>query len=717
MSDAYNYIPSFFSDDPKGGALTYEQLQARRKIAAAIATRNRPFPKTIGEGLTYLGESLGENYADRRAAADEARYRQQSQATVQQLLQGGGGPAAPAAAPAAPVAPVPPAGAGAGPMDPEINPFGPAFAAPQAQATEQTPPDVAKISPVMQALAPGGATADRQPLTPQQAAQQPKMSIDEWKQRIARNESGGRKDAYTLVGERSKRGDYPYGKYQVMGENIPKWTKGYLGREMTPQEFLADPDAQEQVATARGGEYLTKYGPNGAAAAWFAGEQGMNDPKRKDTLGTHVAEYTRRFNIPVVSREQVVASAGGMPPSVAAAFGPDESGMGGAPPVQLASLGGAPTPDTQSGAGTLVGGPPKIGEGVPYEGPIPTGPFNTRDAITQQVAGPPPAPQQVAQAQPPIGRPVPTQVAPINAGPPPAPQQTPMSPHEIRLRQAASSSADPRIQGQLLPVIQQMEEQRKFEDARKVKQWEADLATYKSGQDPVHKANLEKMQREAAAAERERIKLEARGGVPQSVIDKGVEASVKIAAPLREASVGINQIEDLLEKGMFTGTLGKVDLAIAKAKQAVGGAVDPRVARTEQFTSSVKPIVAAARAALAGGANISDRDMQAAEQAAGGDITLTKEGLQSIMQSIRTVQLQTALHHQQTLGTAAGGDTAAERTLYGLHGLPMEQIVPKNHPATQRLLQNADSEHERGLFDKAFHTPGLADRIIARNRR
>ena len=35
----------------------------------------------------------------------------------------------------------------------------------------------------------------------------------------------------------------------------------------------------------------------------------MNDPNRKDTLGTHVAEYKRRFNIPLVSRDQVVASA------------------------------------------------------------------------------------------------------------------------------------------------------------------------------------------------------------------------------------------------------------------------------------------------------------------------------------------------------------------------------------------------------------------------
>jgi len=31
-------------------------------------------------------------------------------------------------------------------------------------------------------------------------------------------------------------------------------------------------------------------------------------------------------------------------------------------------------------------------------------------------------------------------------------------------------------------------------------------------------------------------------------------------------------------------------------------------------------------------------------------------------------------------------------------------------------MENADNEHERGLFDKAFHTPGLAERIIVKNR-
>ena len=78
MSDAYT---SIFTTDPeqKGGALTYDQLQARRKIAMALATRNRPYPKTIGEGLTALGEGLGEGYnlaALQRAEAGRGRRLQ-----------------------------------------------------------------------------------------------------------------------------------------------------------------------------------------------------------------------------------------------------------------------------------------------------------------------------------------------------------------------------------------------------------------------------------------------------------------------------------------------------------------------------------------------------------------------------------------------------------------------------------------------------------------
>jgi hypothetical protein len=81
-----------------------------------------------------------------------------------------------------------------------------------------------------------------------------------------------------------------------MGNNIPGWTQAALGRAMTPAEFLADTKAQEAVFNHRFGQYVSKYGPEGAAKAWFAGEGGMNNPNAKDLFGTTVSEYARRFN-------------------------------------------------------------------------------------------------------------------------------------------------------------------------------------------------------------------------------------------------------------------------------------------------------------------------------------------------------------------------------------------------------------------------------------
>lgn len=110
---------------------------------------------------------------------------------------------------------------------------------------------------------------------------------------IAGIESGGK---YDLLGPTTKAGDRAYGKYQIMGANVPDWTRAALGTAMTPEQFLADPKAQDAVFQHRFGQYVDKYGPTGAAKAWFAGEGGMNNPDARDQLGTSVADYARRFN-------------------------------------------------------------------------------------------------------------------------------------------------------------------------------------------------------------------------------------------------------------------------------------------------------------------------------------------------------------------------------------------------------------------------------------
>ncbi len=110
---------------------------------------------------------------------------------------------------------------------------------------------------------------------------------------ISSIESGGR---YDLLGPVTRTGDRAYGKYQVMGNNVGPWSRSVLGQELTPQQFLSNPQAQDAVFQAKFGEYVNRHGPTGAAKAWFAGEGGMHDPNRKDILGTSVADYARKFN-------------------------------------------------------------------------------------------------------------------------------------------------------------------------------------------------------------------------------------------------------------------------------------------------------------------------------------------------------------------------------------------------------------------------------------
>jgi hypothetical protein len=109
---------------------------------------------------------------------------------------------------------------------------------------------------------------------------------------ISNIESGGN---YNATGPATKSGDRAYGKYQIMGANIPTWTKEVFGQSMTPDQFLASPAAQDAVFNSKFGTYVDKYGPTGAAKAWFAGEKGMSNPNATDQLGTSVDDYARRF--------------------------------------------------------------------------------------------------------------------------------------------------------------------------------------------------------------------------------------------------------------------------------------------------------------------------------------------------------------------------------------------------------------------------------------
>ena len=110
---------------------------------------------------------------------------------------------------------------------------------------------------------------------------------------LAGVESGGRYDALgPVINSGMYKGDRAYGKYQVMGKNVPSWTKQYLGTSMTPQQFLRDTAAQDRLMRARAQELYNKYGNwNDVASVHFTGQPAKIGATKKDQLGTTGAQY------------------------------------------------------------------------------------------------------------------------------------------------------------------------------------------------------------------------------------------------------------------------------------------------------------------------------------------------------------------------------------------------------------------------------------------
>lgn len=82
---------------------------------------------------------------------------------------------------------------------------------------------------------------------------------------IGGQESGG---DYGATNSRTKA----FGKYQIMPENWPSWSR----EAGLPEGAEQTPENQEKVARYKLGEYLQKYGAEGAAAAWYGGEGAVN---------------------------------------------------------------------------------------------------------------------------------------------------------------------------------------------------------------------------------------------------------------------------------------------------------------------------------------------------------------------------------------------------------------------------------------------------------
>lgn len=119
--------------------------------------------------------------------------------------------------------------------------------------------------------------------------------VDSFLFALGQKESSGKYEALgPVIKIGAYKGDRAYGKYQVMGKNVSEWTKQYLGKAMTPQEFLSNTQAQDQLMKVRANELFNKYGNwEDVASVHFSGRPLSQAKGAKDQLGTSVKQYVK----------------------------------------------------------------------------------------------------------------------------------------------------------------------------------------------------------------------------------------------------------------------------------------------------------------------------------------------------------------------------------------------------------------------------------------
>ncbi len=232
---------------------TPQEAARLRAIAQAMAPQGAP--KNVGEGLTALGNAIAYRMMMNKAAKGEAMGQNAANNAFSALMGGLGGEQTPASS--------------------------------SVSNTAQAPSSI----PMTDAAGEVSAT-----------------SPNTYRDAIASIESAGSGD-YGAVGPTHPKMGRALGRYQVMEANIGPWSQAALGRAVTPDEFMADPKIQDAVFDHQFGQYVQKFGPEGAAQAWFGGPGGVGKTDRKDSLGTSVGEYGQRF----------VKAAGGAPQAIEAA--------------------------------------------------------------------------------------------------------------------------------------------------------------------------------------------------------------------------------------------------------------------------------------------------------------------------------------------------------------------------------------------------------------
>lgn len=120
-------------------------------------------------------------------------------------------------------------------------------------------------------------------------------TVDQFLQGLAKKESSGNYKALgPVINSGMYTGDRAYGKYQIMGKNVPEWSQKYLGKKLTAEQLYQNEQLQDELMRRRAQELYSKYGNwEDVASVHFTGQPLKKAGNVKDQLGTTAPKYVQ----------------------------------------------------------------------------------------------------------------------------------------------------------------------------------------------------------------------------------------------------------------------------------------------------------------------------------------------------------------------------------------------------------------------------------------
>jgi hypothetical protein len=709
MPDQYAANPlsyAFWADQPAGSPGGYDALQARRKIAETLLGKRSPFPKTLGEGLTYAGERIADVAMNRdlmnREAADEARQEAEKNLFIQGARRASGLAEADTGMPTDQTAAAP------NPVRDQI-------------AAVMTPPPQAPADQGRIPLPPPRPVYDR---NRQIAELQANPALQNRILTIAKGEVGDNPQEQQIIAEtimnRAAARDQPLA--QVTRQYTGPGSGGYypastFGRGAAPLDSLS-PVLRGSDA---GGQTLG-FSPTGNASAGVA-SRGVASGRYSaagqppGSAETYV-QQERPDQLARLAATRLEGGGGGSPPTMtdipsAPGAGADTAGAaaqaaaGGmatdipsAPPPTVVAQAGAqpPTPQTPT--------PPASRYGTPL------GPFDPR--------APEPAPPSAGGIQ--------QQIA--NSVLRPAPIIRPAGEQEIQALAIAKSSRDPQTRDRFNTLAGMYAAQRQAAFDREKTVWDADARRIEAEQLQKSAAGIAQqspmVQQELADKRRAAAQTEAdqRLGGTNAEATAHLTPLYKEVRPLLTAGKTIEQAR-AAAKDMIAGA-GATNLqTMATYIGSLPGGVpfanmaDRYATAGQLFEAYMRQILAPMRAVVAGNNQQSNVELENILKAVGADRNLQRGTINALLDHATNMNFEGLHNFQREKSSFAIGDPAKDEavrnrrtTLDTRFPTELENNLPDRAIELFKRNYDKDKQGAMDLLDEEMHAPGLAAKVI-----